>query len=762
MAKPDKKENKKKSKKDIVHLIVRQLSTGKEDTLPHVKEYAWADKAPVLLAIAQAEDSTQTAGVVLWKDHAWKYLKKQKGEYSKPALAPDGNRVAFLGNTDTTKAQVPPWQLYMAEVRGDSASLLAAKDASALPLISANADPKWSEDGRYLFYGRSPWPILRDTTLLPDETVNVEVWTTMDDELYTMQKHNKADEEKRSYLCVYDSQTKLHHAVCSPQYESYTLTADRNGRYALVYTDRPYQLLETWQSEIPKNMAIVDLQTGSLKPIRQSVYTNPRLSPGGSFAYGYSDADSTWWAYQVSTGNFVLMNRKGLPVFFDELNDTPGFPNAYGVAGWTRDDQALILYDRYDLWSWSPAKGKEPVRLTKGRASKTEYRYLRTDPEERSLSMTQPWLLMGTSEETKESGYTWHNPVSNVTDPVSLSPYKYSLLVNKSRKADVYVYQRENFSTFPDLLRSTDRLANGWKISDANPQQKDYRWGTIELYHWMDWDSVMRTGMLVKPADFDTLRSYPTIVNFYERSSDELFNHPTPQPLRSTINYAYYASRGYVIFNPDITYTIGKPGESAYEIVMSGIASLIRKRITDQHHMALQGHSWGGYQVAYIVTRTNQFACAEAGAAVVNMTSAYGGIRRESGRARLFQYEKEQSRLGKSLWEDPQAYIANSPLFKVNKIETPLLLMHNDEDGAVPFEQGIEFYLALRRTGKKAWLLNYTGEPHWPLPWEKRMDFQNRMSQFFDHYLRDAPAPEWMEKGIPAIEAGKKKTVVDE
>jgi dipeptidyl aminopeptidase/acylaminoacyl peptidase len=270
----------------------------------------------------------------------------------------------------------------------------------------------------------------------------------------------------------------------------------------------------------------------------------------------------------------------------------------------------------------------------------------------------------------------------------------------------------------------------------------------------MDWDSIPRTGLLVKPAGYDKLRSYPTIVNFYERSSDELHDHRTPAPHRSTINYAFYASRGYVIFNPDISYTTGYPGESAYKIVMSGVTSLFKDRIADPNHIGLQGHSWGGYQVAYITARTNIFTCAEAGAPVVNMTSAYGGVRWESGMSRIFQYEKQQSRIGKTLWEDRKAYLDNSPLFTLDKVETPLLIMHNDEDGAVPWEQGIEYYMALRRLGKTAWLLNYRGEPHWPLKWHLRKDFQLRMSQFFDHYLMDKPMPDWMEDGIPALQRG--------
>lgn len=748
---PDSVKDKKSSKKEIVHLLVRDLNSGQQDTFKNIKEYVWAEKAPVLIANSQAEDSTETAGVILWKDHQWKYLKKQKGEYSKFSIAQDGKQIAFVGNLDTTKMQVPPWQLFYNDFTTDSAVVIAGQEAGVLPLISKDADLRWSENGKTLFYGRTQMPVVKDTTLLADENVNVEIWGTEDPELYTMQKFNKANEEKRSYLFAYDPIAKKHIQIGSTTYDAVQLNADRNGRFALVFTEQPYEKSVTWVSDAPVDIAVVDIQTGKVKPVKTNMYTSPRLSPDGKFAYGYSAADSTWWTYQVITGVFTLMNRSGLPSFYDELNDNPGFPNQYGAAGWTKEDQSLIIYDRYDIWSWNPMKGKTPTRLTHGRETQTVYRYIRTDPEERSLSTTSPWLLHGMDDVEKGSGYQWYTLSDTSTARLPVEPFQFSRQVNKSRKADVYVFTKENFQVFPDLRRTTDKFATSEVISDANPQQKDYRWGTIELYHWMDWDSVMRTGMLVKPFGFDTLHSYPTIVNFYERSSNDLHNHPTIAPHRSTINYAFYASRGYVIFNPDISYTIPRPGESAYQIVLSGVTSLVKNRVSDPNNLALQGHSWGGYQIAYILTRTNMFKCAEAGAAVVNMTSAYGGIRGESGRARMFQYEQEQSRIGKTLWEDPQSYIANSPLFKVDKIETPLLLLHNDDDGAVPFTQGIEFYLALRRNGKQAWLLNYHGEPHWPVKWENRKDFQLRMSQFFDYYLLGKPEPEWMQKPVPVV-----------
>jgi dipeptidyl aminopeptidase/acylaminoacyl peptidase len=751
----DTSKEKKKSKKEIVHLIVRQLSTGREDTLMNVKEYTWAEKAPVLLAVTASRDSSETAGVAFWSDHEWRFVKKQKGEYAKLSLAPDGNQVAFLGNLDTTKAQVQPWQLFYYDFKTDSAQSIAAQNKSTLPLLSQHTEPRWSDDGKYLFYGRASMPLIKDTTLLADEIVDVEIWSTDDPELYTSQNVNKAKEEKRSYAYVYDTQLRQHIPICSPTWESAVYAPERNSRFVLVYTEKPYLKESTWLGDARKDLAKVDLLTGAVIPIRKGMLTNPRISPGSKYAYGYSEVDSTWWTYQFTTGTFSFMKRAGYPSFYNELNDVPNYPNSYGQAGWVKDDQSLIVYDRYDLWAWSGESAKAPVPLTKGRDARRVHRYIKTDPEEKYLSPNQPWLIHVKDDVDKSSGYTWFNPAGFILDTTySLSAYEHARQVTKARLADTYMYTKENFTVFPDIQLTSDRFVTNEKISDANPQQKDYLWGSIRLYRWMDWDSTMRTGLLVLPPGYDTLRSYPTIVNFYERSSDELHNHTAPAPHRSTINYAFYASRGYVIFNPDISYKIGLPGESAYQIVMSGVTSLVKDRIADGENLALQGHSWGGYQIAYILTRTNMFKCAEAGAAVVNMTSAYGGIRWETGIARNFQYEHEQSRLGKTLWQDPNLYITNSPLFKINKIETPLLLLHNNEDGAVPFEQGIEFYLALRRLEKTAWLLNYRGEPHWPVKWENRKDFNIRMSQFFDHYLKGAPMPLWMEKGVTAVERG--------
>lgn len=316
------------------------------------------------------------------------------------------------------------------------------------------------------------------------------------------------------------------------------------------------------------------------------------------------------------------------------------------------------------------------------------------------------------------------------------------------------MFTRENFQVFPDLLLADSSFTGIKKISHANPWQDEYGWGTAKLFVWKNLNGLKNEGMLFFPPDFDPDKKYPLIVNFYERSSQDLHRHRAPEAHRSSINYTYYTNNGYVIFNPDISYTTGQPGEDCYNAVESGVDALLKLGYIDESRMALQGHSWGGYQVAYLLTKTGRFRCAEAGAPVVNMVSAYGGVRWESGMSRMFQYEKAQSRLGVTLWDDPSLYHKNSPVYHMHKVTTPVLIMHNDHDGSVPWEQGIEYYMALRRLGKEAWLLNYNGEPHWPVKWQNRLDFNIRMQQFFDFYLRQAPMPAWMKTGNTPLDKG--------
>ncbi|MFC7668357.1 alpha/beta hydrolase family protein [Hymenobacter humi] len=273
------------------------------------------------------------------------------------------------------------------------------------------------------------------------------------------------------------------------------------------------------------------------------------------------------------------------------------------------------------------------------------------------------------------------------------------------------------------------------------------RWTTPKGYN--------ATGVLYKPENFDPAKKYPMVVYFYEKLSDGLYKYTAPAPTPSRLDIAMFASNGYLVFTPDISYTIGAPGPSAVEFINSGVESLKKSSWVDASHIGIQGQSWGGYQVAYLITQTNMYAAAWAGAPVVNMTSAYGGIRWESGMSRQFQYEHTQSRIGATLWEKPELYIQNSPLFYLPKVQTPVVIMSNDADGAVPWYQGIEMFTDLRRLNKPVWLLQYNGEAHNLVKRENRKDISVRELQFFDHYLKGQPAPVWLSSGVPAVEKGR-------
>jgi dipeptidyl aminopeptidase/acylaminoacyl peptidase len=315
---------------------------------------------------------------------------------------------------------------------------------------------------------------------------------------------------------------------------------------------------------------------------------------------------------------------------------------------------------------------------------------------------------------------------------------------------------KQTFSLNPEIYHTNQTFGSIDQVTQTNTQASNYLWGTVELVNWLSPSGKELEGLLYKPEGFDPTQKYPMIVYFYEKNSDNLYSYYSPRPSRSVINIPYFVSNGYLVFVPDISYTTAKPGKSAFDCIVSGTLSVCEKGFIDRKRIGLQGQSWGGYQVAYIITQTDLFACAMAGAPVANMTSAYGGIRWESGMSRMFQYEKTQSRIGKNLWEAPFDYLENSPLFYADQITTPLLVMSNDNDGAVPWYQGIELYSAMRRLAKPTWLLNYNGDEH-NLKAENygnRMDLTLRMAQFFGHYLKGAPQPSWMKNGVPALKKG--------
>ncbi len=746
---------------DEVHtLVLHELRTGSERRFPDVTAFALsADGAR--LAYAAAGEDTTARGVWLVDAATGEVqaLLTGGGDYRSLIFDEAGDQVAFLA----TKGSEEPksYVLHLARVGDAAARAVSLEGREGVPAgwaVSPDRAPSFSENGRRLFFGTAPpRPAEQSDSLTDEERVVVDVWHWKDPYLQPMQQEQLDDERKRSYLAVLDIGRDRVMQLATEDVPEIELGQDGDADVALGTSTLPYRKRISWDTPGYRDVYVVDLRTGERELILEETQANPSLSPKGAYAFWYDYERQGWYARAVR-GDETVPLTAGVPYpLFDEEHDTPSPARPYGVAGWTEDDRAVLVYDRFDIWWTDPTGRRAPRMVTEGagRADSVRLRYERLDQDADAIDPGEPMLLSAFQVRTKASGF-YRDRVDGDAPPQPLvfDARRYAAL-GRAEDADRVLFTREDVAEFPDLWVSDLALSSPRKLSDANPQQSRYRWATVELVEWLSADGVPLQGLVYKPEDFDPTRQYPLMVNFYERDSDNLHRHFPPIPHRSVVRPTFYASRGYVVFMPDIVYRTGYPGESALNAVVPGVLQLVDAGYVDRDRIGIQGHSWGGYQIAYIVTKTDLFKAAAAGAPVSNMISAYGGIRWGSGMSRMFQYERTQSRIGATLWEAPIRYIENSPIFWADKIETPLLMMHNDHDGAVPWYQGIELFVALRRLGKPAWLVNYNDAPHWPVTFAEKRDWNIRLQQYFDHYLRGAPAPVWMEEGVPAIEKGR-------
>jgi dipeptidyl aminopeptidase/acylaminoacyl peptidase len=768
-AKKAKTEAKTKEEEKVYPLFVRNLNSGEFLEFPAVNNYDFAEEKEVLIFVSEGKDSTFEAGIyhVNLATNKTQIILDGKGKFKQLTIDKAGEKVAFIGDTLTgRKKEDAKYDLFFWNKTG-KAEVVMDNTNAAIPEnweISENGKISFSDNGTRLFFGTSPIKAPKDTTILDEEIPLLDIWTWNEEELQSAQIVNKNRDLKKSYLAVFHIDAEKAVQLETQQFSAIRQIKKGDSDKLIAWSNRPYAVQSMWEGSPDHNdFYLVDIKTGEADMIKKDIRATPQVSPEGKYLYWYSAVDTTWNTFNIESGKEYKVTTPQTVQSADELNDVPNFPGSYRLAGWTENDELLLIYDRFDIWKVDPENRSLPENVTQnGRKNKLSYRLVKFDEErdrsrfsggdEKPVDIKKPLFLTAHNEITRADGY-YQIEMGKSQKPTELFTVNFSLNTPKKAKdADLVVFTKEDFQTYPNLLASDLSFIKQVQISNVAPQQKDFLWGTAELVSWTSLDGLKLEGTLHKPENFDPTKKYPMIVNFYEKSSQGLLNYRMPEMGRSTIDYHYYTSNGYLVFNPDIYYKEGYPGEDAFNCVMPGVTMLIETGFVDEEHIGAQGHSWGGYQVAYLATRTNLFAAIESGAPVVNMFSAYGGIRWTSGLNRSFQYEHTQSRIGKSIWESPLRYIENSPIFTLDKIQTPILIMHNDDDGAVPWYQGIEFFVGLRRLQKPAWLLNYNEADHWPTKLRDREDFQIRMAQFFDHFLKEKPMPEWMEKGVPAVE----------
>jgi dipeptidyl aminopeptidase/acylaminoacyl peptidase len=745
-------------------LVIYNPVLKKEFKFQDVTEYVVAKDGKSISFLQDIPDSTKIENFRLnifdTKGETTKNVFEAKGSAKKVSTDRLGNLVTFIYSADTAKTKV--YDLWLSKNLTNAVKIVDTGNKS-LPAgwaVSENGNISFSDDATRIYFGTATKPVKEpEDTLLEDEKYKVDIWSWDDALLQSMQKKQLEQEKKRSFMAVYHVDKGIMYQLADSLIPSVRVFQKGNSDIALGSSDLKYRRSSSWDGGSNEDIYTINVETGKKSLVLEKVSSRVSMSPTCKFLMYWDNEAKGWFTLPVAGGAKKKLTSSIEVPLYDELNDVPDDPSPHGIAGWMDDERHVLVYDRYDIWSLDLNGAESPVNMTKmyGRTNDLRLRYVKLDPEAESINSKDPIWLSAFNYSNKEAGFYSLKP-GKPNEPVKLIMDKVSFpgSVVKAKNEGILLWQKGTFGSSPELFFSNMNFSNGKKISTTHPQQINYNWGTAELVEWMSFDRQKLQGILYKPEDFDPAKKYPMIVYFYERSSDGLYNYLPPAPSASIINRTLAVSNGYLVFVPDIPYVIGYPGQSCYNSVMSGTYALLDKyKFIDKDRLGLDGQSWGGYQIAYLVTQTDLFACAYAGAAVSDMISAYGGIRWGTGMSRMFQYEKTQSRIGGTLWDKPLQFLDNSPIFWVPKINTPLLLMHNDADDAVPWYQSIEFITALRRLDKPAWLLSYNDEAHNLVKRPNRKDISIRKMQFFDHYLKGMPMPYWMKNGITQMEKGK-------
>jgi len=780
-------------------LVLRQLATAAETEIEHVRSFAFDEDGGWMAYVVASPDGAAD-GVYLRSlapDAAPRELQARPFARAESlAWWRGGARLAWVMAEEDEKGEAGPGTLAF----WDGDEVVVAQAPGDLPeswIIPVASRLQWSRDGDRLFYGTRPMsqaekeraaeaekakaaeataagaaPAAPEQQAAGEEKApfrpfdldailegrGVDVWHTNDPLINPNQKLAWNREQSRTSTAVYHLRegraAQLGDTLVQIQ------GTPENPGWALGGSSVRYQKESTWTGGA-EDVYLVDMASGDKTLVLEGFQrgggtangwigiSGPALShsPGGRYLVWFQ-ADA-WHLFDASSGSTRVLTE-GLDVpFFDPDHDTPDPRGGFGVGGWLEGDRAVLVYDKYDVWQF-PTAGGAPVNLTRGEGRRQGLilRVLNVDPEQVAFPDGASIPLASFDEGDKSFGFFRTMTTRGGLEAVLGEPKRFRFLA-KAKDADQILFTREDYDEFPDLWVGDLDFGNRRKITDVNPGLlQRFAWGTSELVDWMSDDGVFLQGVVIKPGNYEPGKRYPVLTYFYEFSSHRLheFNQPV---VNHRPSFPIYASDGYIVFLPDVRFEVGRPGMSSLKAVVPGVKKLVDMGLADPDALGLHGHSWGGYTTAYIVTQTNLFAAAVAGAPVANMTSAYGGIRWGTGLGRLFQYETGQSRLRGSLWEARADYVENSPLFYADRVETPLLLMHGDEDDAVPWYQSIEYYLALRRNGKEAVFLQYRGEPHHPREYANKLDYSIKMKEFFDHHLKGAPAPEWWAVGVP-------------
>ena len=684
-----------------------------------------------------------------------KYESKPKTQISKPTFNNHESQLVFISSNDTTK--IKDFELNLVSLKTGKNQKIIDTNSILIPKgnhVSQFLTPLFTKDDSHLFFGIRPRENKYEKdTLLASEKAVVDVWHYEDSRLQSQQLVNLKSDQKKSIIYSYDITEKSAVQLSSDSLDLF-IPEKLTTNYIFATNTKPYEATYQWDSPWREDHYRVDIKTGKAELLRKAVGFGGKLSPSGRF-YTYFDGihqEHKLINNETKKEVCISCDRKDV-TWVKDNNGTPQLASPYGIIGWLKGEETVLLQSEYDVWKYEISTKKlSSISNEQGLLAKEKIHLLNFERDSLYLDFNEI-ILIGENDTT--GNHTIYKFNENEIDTLYASNHEVVAII-KATQSDDIILRKSSLNEYPELLLTDKSFEKIKQLSHTNPQQNEYNWATVEKISWVSYNGEELDGLVYKPEDFDPEKEYPMLVYFYEISSDRIHYYYSPKPTASIIYPTEYASAGYVVFMPDIKYVEGHPAQSAFDCIMSGVDKVLKLYPNiDSKRMGLQGQSWGGYQTAQLITMTDRFAAAMAGAPVSNMFSAYGGIRWGSGFNRQFQYEKQQSRIGKTIWEAPELYFENSPLFHLPKVQTPLLIMANDNDGAVPWYQGIELFTGMKRLGKPCWMLNYNGDEHNLMKEANRMDLSIRMRQFFDYYLQGKPAPKWLIEGVPAVDKGK-------
>ena len=744
-------------------LVVRDLATGSMRNIGNVNQYEFDDSGKMLAYTVDAAERIGN-GVYLLNPTSGetRVLNSATADYDQLAWSDEGaSLTALRGDKVSGMRQKANVLLVWKNATSANPALVEWNPATdaAFPkenVLSEYTAPRWSKDGSRLFIGFKEQEA--EIAAADSLKANVDVWHWKDVETQATQMLRLQQDRRATLSGVLQFSPAKFVRLADTSMRTIANTA--NGKWAIGRDDAPYRA-DPMNTQNRTDYYRINTADGTRTLIEKALKRTYGTSP-----------DSKWflylknkhvYAYNIEAGTSFMLDASAKRTFIDVDDDHGADQPLYGVAGWAKDGKSVLLNDQYDIWQLPLDPAGKPAVLTNGmgKAQQIVFRLARLSggggrggraggaaSEDDGLDLSKPLLVSAYGEKTKKSGY-YEVMVGQAPKPLIWDDKQIGQAV-KADSADRVIFTQQTFSEYPDYSVTNTKFENPHKVTDANPFIKEYAWGSKMLFDYTNSRGKKLQGTITLPAGYVPGKKYPMIVFHYEIMSNthHTFSQPVydDRPQMST-----YASNGYIVMQPDIVYEIGKPGTSALDCVLAATKKVIAMGLADPKHIGLQGHSWGGYESSFIVTQTDIFAAVVTGAPLTDYISMNNLLYKQTGSLNSALLETGQGRMGENVtpYNSRELWVSQSPIEHVRNIKTPFLILQGTADGAVDWNEGLEFFNAARRNGKQVIFLSYPNEPHHLAVKENQKDFQVRMKQYFDHYLMDKPAPKWMTDGLP-------------